>query len=486
MASPDGKRLIVFVHGWSVRSTDTYGRLPDRLAREAGDKVDVKHVWLSRYVSFKDEVRVEDLSLAFREALRREIGGEIAKGRRFAAITHSTGGPVVRDWWRRFHGPKSGVVCPMSHLVMLAPANFGSALAQLGKGTVGRLKSWFEGVEPGTGVLDWLELGSPESWALNAAWIESATTVSDDPPVFPFVLAGQTIDRKLYDHVNSYTGEAGSDGVVRVAAANLNAAHVRLVQKGDTLEVAEFHESPRVAMAVLPGRSHSGDDKGIIRSVRKTGAHVTLRAVLKCLAIETVDGYAALCDEFDEGTKKVQEKERVEKVDRILLPDSYYVTDRYCQVIVRLSDERAYALGDFDFLLTAGKKSSPDKLPQGFFVDRQRNRRHKGTLAYYLNHDVLARTPAVRRDGKLLRDPSPGADRLGFRVEPRPEKGFVHYAPAEYSASKEALERFLRPNATLLLDIVMSRIVREGAFTLTRDRKPHDFTDVPPSGQIGG
>jgi hypothetical protein len=28
---------------------------------------------------------------------------------------------------------------------MLAPANFGSALAQLGKNRVGRLKSWFEG-----------------------------------------------------------------------------------------------------------------------------------------------------------------------------------------------------------------------------------------------------------------------------------------------------------------------------------------------------
>eukprot|EP01031_Cornospumella_fuschlensis_P043536 gene43536-53229_t len=43
---------------------------------------------------------------------------------------------------------------------MLAPANFGSALAQLGKGRVGRLKAWFSGVEPGQGVLDWLELGS--------------------------------------------------------------------------------------------------------------------------------------------------------------------------------------------------------------------------------------------------------------------------------------------------------------------------------------
>ena len=48
----------------------------------------------------------------------------------------------------------------MSHLIMLAPANYGSALAQLGKQRLSRIKSWFEGVEPGQGVLDWLELGS--------------------------------------------------------------------------------------------------------------------------------------------------------------------------------------------------------------------------------------------------------------------------------------------------------------------------------------
>ena len=58
-----------------------------------------------------------------------EAGGR----RRFACITHSTGGPVVREWLDRYHAqPGTLDACPMSHLVMLAPANFGSALAQLG------------------------------------------------------------------------------------------------------------------------------------------------------------------------------------------------------------------------------------------------------------------------------------------------------------------------------------------------------------------
>jgi hypothetical protein len=82
-----------------------------------------------------------------------------------------------RELGQRFYAVSKDRVCPMSHLIMLAPANFGSALAQLGKSRISRLKTWFEGVEPGTGVLDWLELGSPEAWKLNRAWISSAVPV---------------------------------------------------------------------------------------------------------------------------------------------------------------------------------------------------------------------------------------------------------------------------------------------------------------------
>jgi hypothetical protein len=150
-------------------------------------------------------------------------------------------------------------------------------------------------------------------------------------------------------------------------------------------------------------------------------------------------------------------------------------------MIMRLTDSSGFALGDFDFLLTAGDNNSPDLLPQGFFVDRQRNRRHRGTVTYYLNHDVMQGSPAVTDDrGRILREASSGAQKLGFRVQPRPEGGFVHYLSADFSASAQALREFVRPNATLLLDVCLQRVVRQGAFTLTTDRKPSDFTKEPP------
>ena len=151
---------VIFVHGWSVTNTDTYGELPERLRAEAKKhpsiRLSMDHIHLSRYVSFRDEVRLDDLSRWFQAALERNI--KLPDGERFICITHSTGGPVIRDWWQRYY-LDTGNPCPMSHLIMLAPANFGSALAQLGKGRLSDIKSMFQGVEPGTGVLDWLELG---------------------------------------------------------------------------------------------------------------------------------------------------------------------------------------------------------------------------------------------------------------------------------------------------------------------------------------
>jgi pimeloyl-ACP methyl ester carboxylesterase len=204
---------LVFVHGWSVSNTSTYGQLPRHLQQQAtaaGLPLTLADIWLSEYVSFDDAVTMRDLVRAFDHALRDLHLLDAS----FACITHSTGGPVVREWARAQRDkPAIYSTIRLSHLVMLAPANFGSALAQLGKGMLGRLKSWFAGVEPGQRILDWLELGSAESLSLNLDYIHS-----DDPVTrgqFQFVLIGDRPDRSLYDHLNSYTGEDGSDGVVR-------------------------------------------------------------------------------------------------------------------------------------------------------------------------------------------------------------------------------------------------------------------------------
>ena len=46
---------VIFVHGWSVTHTETYGEMPARLlaeARHAGIGLNVRHIFLGRYISF--------------------------------------------------------------------------------------------------------------------------------------------------------------------------------------------------------------------------------------------------------------------------------------------------------------------------------------------------------------------------------------------------------------------------------------------------
>ena len=463
--------ILVFVHGWSVTDTNTYGNLPARLRNEARAEnldVTVKHVFLGKYISFHDEVKLADISRAFRTALDDQLRTQLNKGHRFVCITHSTGGPVVRDWRRRYYDdvPGSGT-CPMSHLIMLAPANYGSALAQLGKGRISRLKSWFGGVEPGQGVLDWLELGSSEAWELNNEWLDNGQGRIGAKGFFPFVLSGQSIDRKFYDNLNTYTGESGSDGVVRVAAANLRGRRIELSQvaakknrqgelAADKLEVAGEASGPETSLRIVRGAAHSGDGMGIMRGTGKAAGSAkgrdTVTAILDCIRVRSLADYRQVVKKHAAETMAVQEEERLEVEDKFLLPDSHFIHDRYSMVIFRLRDDEGYPITDFDLLLTAGRDNDPNKLPKGFFMDRQLNRRNGSTITYYFNYDIMVGAPEVKHGNKVIREATRGADALGLRVMPRPDEGFVHYLPCEIRASRALLEHTLLPNATTMID----------------------------------
>ena len=69
---------LVFVHGWSVTSTETYGELPEVLKREAplNLNIEIENIYLGEYISFHDEVLLEDISRAFESARKDKFGDE--------------------------------------------------------------------------------------------------------------------------------------------------------------------------------------------------------------------------------------------------------------------------------------------------------------------------------------------------------------------------------------------------------------------------
>lgn len=471
------KLVLAFVHGYSVTNLDTYGEMPLRLMQEApayGFQLQIEHVFLGRYISFNDEVRLGDISRALEQAVREQVMPVLAAGDRFVCITHSTGGPVVRTWWSEYYKDRPAL-CPMSHLVMLAPANHGSALAQLGKGKLSRLKSWFDGVEPGQRVLDWLELGSSEAWALNMDWIRNGQKYIGPNGIFPFSLCGQDIDRKFYDHLNSYTGELGSDGVVRVASANQNSRYVRLTQEAPRtqgqlvqakkLEVTEFLEAPKTPFRIVTRKSHSGDDMGILRSIKKepsdvAGAEV-VKAIFRCIGVKTNAEYETLTRDFAVETVDVQQKGLVEE-DKRLFGKKVYLHDRYAMIQFRLVDSEGYEVTDFDLILT-GEGHDPNALPTGFFADRQCNRLNKSTITYFFNYDVLTGRAKQIVNGVTV-DEMRGISELGLIIRPRPDEGFSRYLPCEIVASRDLFQKAFQPNATTLIEICLQRVVSTEVF----------------------
>ncbi|HTF02967.1 MAG TPA: phospholipase [Bacteroidia bacterium] len=495
---------IVFVHGYSVTNLDTYGELPLRLKAEAALRninIVVKEIFLGRYISFNDEVTLNDISRAFETALKDEL----ESGQRFVCITHSTGGPVVRDWWQKTldgQTASAAVVPSLSHLIMLAPANFGSALAQLGKSRLSRIKAWFDRVDPGQKVLDWLELGSKQAWDLNTKWVKSAGSQIGEHGVFPFVITGQSIDRKLYDHLNPYTGELGSDGVVRVACANLNARYVKLIQKTErsaldkivilpNLEIAEseFKESVAVPMRIVRGKSHSNVDMGIMRSVDKAPGNdkstETVNAILDCIAVKNIGDYGVLIEKFDRETAQVQKDELIEETGTVF--SRHFIHDKFSQVIFRITDSEGYPVTDFDLIFTTGERNSPDDFPQGFVADRQRNKGNPEMITYFFNYSIMKGEPA----GKY-RKQTPGVQTIGLKVVARPDTGFVRFVECEINASFNLLDKALKPNSTTLVEIVLQRVVSKEVFRLeplTQDtmpaaRKQGDFKDTKAGNDI--
>jgi len=390
----------------------------------------------------------------------------------FSAITHSTGGPVVRYWQELFYGARNLAASPLRHLVMLAPANHGSALAALGKRRVGRLKAWFSGVEPGQGVLDWLCLGSDGQWQLNESTLSYKNAKNN---FFPFVLTGQGIDTSFYDFLNNYLVESGSDGVVRVCGANLNYRFLALQQEDEVLrkkplktrliahQTRPLKTSSPVPLGVFSQYSHSGDKMGIMRSplVSKTRVHPVVSEILKCLLVKNANQYNKRFDELEELSDQEQAKKPTGKKDKI---------SQYSMLVLNVHDQYGNQFGrdEVEVVLLGGPSYSPARLPKGFLVDRQLNNQ-SNRLVFFIN-------------AKKMKNINAGL--FGLRIVARPQSGFAYYNEGEFRSEGLSLEKVFTPNQTTYVDITMKREIDKNVFQLQRgDRKHEDFSGVQPAGK---
>lgn len=243
-------RSIVIVHGWSDDSK-SFRRLAEQLEAWFGSAP--TQIRLADWISLQDDVTYADLAAALDRAWTAQ--GLSRAPRTVDVVVHSTGALVLRDWLTRHFDPASA---PVKRFLMLAPANFGSPLAHKGRSFIGRvLKGWNRFVgQTGTQVLKGLELGSPYSWQLAERDLFGAEAWYGAGRLLATVLVGNA----GYSGVEAIANEAGGDGTVRIATANLNACRLSLeldvsqrARPGWRLEESRGE----IAFAIVDGENHA-------------------------------------------------------------------------------------------------------------------------------------------------------------------------------------------------------------------------------------
>ncbi|HET6971507.1 MAG TPA: hypothetical protein VFH92_10315, partial [Phenylobacterium sp.] len=249
---------VAILHGWSDEGK-SFQPLRQFLVDHG---YDAREVFLGDYISLDDDVRVEDVAKRMEDV----VAGLMAAGQlapTFDLIVHSTGALVARQWLLDRHNARKPI--PVKRLVMLAPANFGSKLAAVGKSMIGRLTKGLENhLQTGEQMLRALELASPYQWNLSRQdlLVPPGGTDASGPfaegGVLPFVIIGtRAYDSGLQQIVN----EDGSDGTVRVCAGNLNAVGLTIdftpLGAPPTVQVWGSRMARPAPLAVLPERDHS-------------------------------------------------------------------------------------------------------------------------------------------------------------------------------------------------------------------------------------
>jgi pimeloyl-ACP methyl ester carboxylesterase len=466
---------IVIIHGWSDTS-DSFHPMRDFLAKQGFDPLEI---WLADYISLNDDVRVADVAQRMAAVLDGMVkGSRLAPS--FDIICHSTGGLVVREWLASL--TEQGKPVPVQRVVMLAPANFGSKLASIGKSMVGRIvKGWDNWFQTGTEMLSDLELGSPYSWALARRDLLDADGDGQPGPfgkgkVWVFVIIGTV---GYSDGLHQIVNENGSDGTVRPCAANLNVVGMTVDFSADPANptVAPWRSrvgAARIPFAVLPDRNHH-----TVTLPEQDSGRIPLKLsdlileALKCRDDADYDGIANYFEKITEDTASLSS-------DSSRRTGWFGGTDpgeapfhQYMQVVVSARDDQHRPVGDF-FLEFYAPETQGDSDSVFFhtkvLMDVHTDGNNPAYRCLFLDHTVLMTqfyTDDRRQVAVSISAADPGPDVHYFNNADAQAVGEIIVHAADL-AQRNALEARLRRNTTHLVELVLPRRPADDVFRLSQ------------------
>src|SRR4051794_36448670 len=490
---------VVLIHGYSAEShspdptsiANIYGTLPQRLR----GSYDVIEVDLSRYVSLNDSVSVADIARGLNRALLEQHPDLLDTG--FHVVVHSTGALVIRRWIADF-SPKPS---PVRNLVYLAGANLGSGWASVGQGQIARWGRFvFErGAQRGLKVLQSLEFGSSSTIDLHLSFIRKDSRMAEDYKVQEFVIIGTQADPGWFEFPVRYAHEDGSDGVVRVAASNLNFNYLEIGPKTDAAvlswpavqtavqsaaakaDFAEYYEVKSTCYAGkdrslvpcgIPYRcAHSGDTMGIISG---TVPQEQVERMLK-LALETAErtptAWQRAVAAYDRETAQTFDSARRMQKPGVFnfLADPRNQYDPHSQVIVRLRDQDGLPIpiGNADIFFVSNQQEKGTIPIQSLMEDTSVSGVSPNVILFYL------------RVKKFQRKEQDWVDRLAdvfdFALEitaiepaaPRQDP-LVCYLPLRIPLNRRQLSNMIQPHRTTIIDVTMLRLSSPDVYRLIK------------------
>jgi pimeloyl-ACP methyl ester carboxylesterase len=481
-------RQVLIIHGWSDTSR-SFGPLVEFLRANGYQAVPL---WLGDYISLDDDVRVVDVAKRLEAVVRDKLAnGELVQP--FDVIVHSTGGLVAREWISGYYGDDIAG-CPAKRLIMLAPANFGSRLASLGKSMVGRIvKGWNNWFHTGTEMLNALELASPYQWRLAEQDLfvplgrTSAPAIYGNDGIYAFTIVGTHPYASL---LRQMVNEDGADGTVRACAANLNV-------RGVTLDFAADERQPLVTpwklrhktdipLAVLPDRTHGSvidPEKNDIKSPESYEKRLG-QLILRALGCDTPADYQAIATEWSAITEATaalssDESQREEVLGKDSDPKWFH---QYMQVNVRVMDDHGADVGDY-FLEFSGPEDERGDRSSLYFHTEVLEHVHVNQLnsAYrclYVDHTDLMgnyydaiRGNVTRALFMSLSAAPPGGNVSYFESTRDGAKGTVplHFETEKKSGPAAQRQiRWLQPNVTHFATIIIPRTPADKVFRMKK------------------
>ena len=441
--------MLVIVHGWSD-NRDSFRPLVRRL-REQGIEQAVRDVYLGDYISLDDQVTFDDLAAAMQRAwLERGLPTHPGS---VDAIVHSTGSLVIREWLTRHYAPDTA---PLKRLLMLAPANFGSPLAHMGRSLIGRATRGWRGArlfETGSRILSGLELASDytvdlaeRDWFAPSPWYGPGRILCT-------VLTGN----QGYAGIAAVANKVGTDGTVRVSSANLECARMdvdfatepmRPISRGPLDSMAS------AAFGIMDGEDHSS----ICAQNRGPRNPATLPAVFRALTIDDA-GFPAWRAQLEASNRAVMARRNEGRRPHF---------HGYQNTVFRVRDQNGRDVSDYLIEFYAN-----DDLGQ-----RARRMTRDFQEAVVASVHVFADNPAYRallincRElHRLLDRPE---DRLYMSITAFPELnsrevGYRTYGDRDIGAlvlDRGDVRTWFRENRTLLVTLTLKREQKAGVFRL--------------------